>query len=124
MQFTDAGNVNVSGGVISAQWRAISVVSGGQHAFIGTTIGNQAWAPDGYLLRAAGGSVGRIIGCFFIPSAKGRTVSPVSLAGKAGHWTVSQSQFMGFSAPLVSTDGSVPKTNFSDQGNMAVPWTK
>ena len=109
MQFKDAANVNVSGGVISAQWRAISVVGGGQHAFMGTTIGNQTWAPDGYLLRAAGGSLGRVIGCFFIPSAKGRATSPISLVSKAGPWTVSQSQFMGFSAPLVSMDGSVPK---------------
>ena len=97
---------------------------GGQHAFMGTTISNQTWAPDGYLLRAAGGSLGRVIGCFFIPSAKGRATSPIRLVSKAGPWTVSQSQFMGFIAPLVSMDGSVPKSNFSDQGNMVIPWTK
>jgi hypothetical protein len=120
MQFTEAGNVSVFGGTISAQSRAVSIISGGQHAFVAATIGNQAVARDGYLLRAAGGSIGRVIGCFFTSSRQGREMSPISLVNKAGNWTVSQTQFIGFSAPTLAVEAGVPPPNFSGQGNMVI----
>jgi hypothetical protein len=112
MQFTEAGNVSVVGGNITNQWRAISIISGGQHGFVGTTIGNPAVAPDGYLLRAAGGSIGRVIGCFFISNPQARGMSPISLVNKAGNWTVTQNQFIGFSAPPLAAEAGVPPPNF------------
>jgi hypothetical protein len=61
-----------------SQWRAVSIISGGQHAFVAAAIGNQAVAPDGYLLRAGGGSIGRVIGRFF-KSVSDRSAAPSQL---------------------------------------------
>ena len=112
LQFTDAGNASIVGGNITNQWRAVSVISGGQHAFIGVTIGNQAVAPDGYLLRAAGGSVGRVVGCFFVASPKGGDQNPISFVNKAGQWTGTHNQFFGFRARPVAAEQGVPSPDF------------
>jgi hypothetical protein len=112
MQFTEAGNSSVVGGNITNQWRSISIKSGGQHAFVGVTVGNQAVAPDGYLLMAAGGSIGRVVGCFFISSKQGREMSPIRLVNKAGNWAGSQNQFSGFNAPPVAAEPGVTAPHF------------